>query len=232
VICIGDLFERWRVISPAPDAGEDMWWCQCICPDGTKSLRSGRNLRRKHGKSCGCLRRETAAERAKRLRPPAISTTSEYRAWKSMWRCCNHPQNNKFKYYGARGIRVCKQWDCSRGIDTFWRFLADVGPRPGQGYVLDRIDNDGDYEPGNCHWVLHKQSSRNRRCIRKIKYAQGTVPTVGLAEELAEATGLSREMLRNRLNRGMTIEEAIIRNPIDQNPWAHWRSPMDMMRQG
>jgi hypothetical protein len=211
VICIGDLFERWRVISSAPDAGENMWWCECICPDGTKSLRSGRNLRRKHGKSCGCLRREAVAARAKQPRPPAISTTPEYRAWKGMWRRCNDPQNNKFKYYGARGIRMCKQWDCSRGIDTFWRFLADVGPRPGQGYVLDRIDNDGDYEPGNCHWAPYTPQSRNRRCVRKITYAGGTISTVELAEELAEATGLNPKLLRSRLNRGMTIEEAISR---------------------
>jgi hypothetical protein len=135
----------------------------------------------------------------------------EYRTWKNMSLRCKDPQNKKFKYYGARGIRVCEQWDRDRGIDTFWRFLADMGPRPGPGYVIDRIDNDGDYEPGNCRWGTHTQSSRNRRCVRKIKYAQGMIATVELAKELAEATGLSHTMLRGRLNRGMTIEEAVSR---------------------
>ena len=211
MISIGDVFGRWRGISSAPDAGEDMWWCQCSCADGTRSLRSGRNLRRKHGKSCGCLGREVAAERAKRPRLPSISTMPEYRAWKGMNSRCKDPLNKKFKYYGARGICVCEQWDRDRGINTFWRLLADVGPRPGPGYILDRIDNDGDYEPGNCRWSTHTQSSRNRRCVRKVKYARGMIATVELAQELAEATGLSRAMLRNRLNRGMTVADAVSR---------------------
>jgi hypothetical protein len=162
-----------------------MWWCQCTCVDRTKSLRSGRNLRRKHGKSCGCLRREAAAERAKRPRLPCISKMPEYRTWKNMSHRCKDPQNNRFKYYGARGIRVCERWDRDRGIETFWNFLADMGLRPGPKCTIDRIDNDGDYEPKNCHWVPPTPQSRNRRCVRKVEYAGGTISTVELAEELA-----------------------------------------------
>ncbi len=79
----------------------------------------------------------------------------EYRSWYGMRRRCSNPNTMDYPRYGGRGIRVAPQWV------KFETFLADVGPRPGPGYSLDRIDNDGDYEPGNVRWATHSEQRRN-----------------------------------------------------------------------
>ena len=70
---------------------------------------------------------------------------------------CSNPNQYAYQYYGAKGIKVCKEW-----ADSFEAFLRDMGTRPGPEYSLDRIDCDGDYEPGNCRWATKSEQSRNR----------------------------------------------------------------------
>lgn len=88
-----------------------------------------------------------------------MAETSEFRIWSQMLGRCQNPKNNVFKYYGGRGIKVCERWK------TFSLFLSDMGKRP-SGLSLDRINNDGDYEPGNCRWATRKEQSRNSRKAR------------------------------------------------------------------
>ena len=89
----------------------------------------------------------------------AIST-AEYRAWAAMHNRCKNQNNRVFKYYGGRGLRVCLKWG------LFVNFLKDVGPRPGPGYSLDRINNDKGYSKKNCRWATTKTQARNRRSIK------------------------------------------------------------------
>jgi hypothetical protein len=92
------------------------------------------------------------------------SHSPEYQAWRDMKYRCYNPNVKSYKYYGARGIKVCDQWR-----NSFTKFLEDVGERPGKGYSLDRIDNAGNYEPGNVRWETQENQMRNTRLLRKSK---------------------------------------------------------------
>jgi hypothetical protein len=88
-----------------------------------------------------------------------MTGTPEHRAWLDMRKRCVNPRNKKFKHYGGRGIRVCERWD------SFANFYADLGPRPSPLHSLDRIDNDGNYESGNCRWATRSEQRRNQRPV-------------------------------------------------------------------
>ena len=91
-------------------------------------------------------------------------TKPEYKIWLQMRQRCNNPKCRVYKFYGGRGIKVCKRWD------TFKNFLEDIGSRPEGNFSIDRIDVDGDYEPNNCRWTTQKTQVRNRRCYNKYGY--------------------------------------------------------------
>jgi hypothetical protein len=141
-----------RRAGPPGSSPTTRWICQCDC-GGTAEV-SGADLRRGSTRSCGCLRAETMASAH---RSHGGSSTPEFQAWMSMHKRCENPRMRNFRHYGARGIRVCERWS------SFENFLADVGPRPSPEHSLDRIDNDGNYEPTNCRWATRSQQQKNRR---------------------------------------------------------------------
>lgn len=108
-------------------------------------------------RSCGCLKREIiAAGRAHFVHGHGSKHDPTHRAWLEMRRRCNNPNCISFERYGARGIKVCERWD------SFANFLEDMGARP-PGLSLDRIENNGNYEPDNCKWSTAKEQANNRR---------------------------------------------------------------------
>lgn len=121
----------------------------------------------------------------------------ERSAWAGMLRRCRAEGGHSD--YGARGIRVCQRWH------SFENFLVDMGFRPSPRHSLERDDVNGDYEPSNCRWATRKQQARNKRTTRWIEYG-GFKWSMA---ELAEAHGLKPMTLRQRLARGLSVEDAV-----------------------
>jgi hypothetical protein len=118
----------------------------------------GNNLDRKT-KSCGCLRREvTVSTSTTHGHAGAQKRSPEYQSWTSMLARVRATTGRRYRDYGAGGITVCERWL------VFENFLADMGPRPA-GTSIDRINNDGNYEPGNCRWATDSQQVANRRFL-------------------------------------------------------------------
>jgi len=103
----------------------------------------------------------------------------EYKVWRGMIERCINSKSNAWHRYGGRGIKVCEAWR-----NSFQLFLFHMGHRPAAGYSLDRIDNDGDYEPGNCRWATRKQQHRNKSNNRFVSDGQRTQTISAWAEEL------------------------------------------------
>lgn len=128
-----------------------------------------------------------------------LSRTPEYRAWQTMRLRCLDPSNPAYPRYGGRGITVCDRWR-----DSVEAFYEDMGQKPAPEYELDRIENDGHYEPGNCRWVPRSINSRNRRSNVWIGLG-GESRTLA---EWCELLGMPRDTVRKRLAAGWPPEEA------------------------
>jgi hypothetical protein len=133
---------------------------ECRCDCGTSIDVHSANVRAGHTESCGCLKRERTSHRRTthgHARSEALKTR-EYVAWYNMKTRCLNPNTKHWLDYGGRGIRVCARWQAS-----FAAFLEDVGHRPSPAHQIDRIDNDGHYEPGNVRWAVKETQMENRR---------------------------------------------------------------------
>ncbi len=141
-------------------------------------------------------------------RTHGLSRTPIYVIWVGMVARCMNPKNLSYSFYGARGIRVCAEWV---GPGGFAEFFKHVGPRPSSKHQIDRIDNEGHYEPGNVRWVLPTTQSRNRRSNRLIEYQGEVLPLVAWAER----TGLKRSTIAGRLKKGRSVGQAL---GVDPHP--------------
>ena len=195
--CLQDLtglkFGRLTVIERAPSKGKDTRWrCKCDC--GNEVVVRGNDLKRGATQSCGCL------HRGGNHKTHGMTNTNIYRTWKGIKDRCFKPNSTSYKNYGGRGITMFPAW-----IEDFQAFYDYVSKLPhfGEvGYSLDRINNDGDYEPGNVRWADQKTQNRNTRRNHIVEY-QGQKMTL---TEAAEKSKISVQSLRGRIQRGETGE--------------------------
>lgn len=145
------------------------WLCRCDC--GREVSVARENLRTGNSRSCGCARRETTSARAKHGGARPGRYAPEYRSWQSMLARCRNPHLRGYIWYGGRGVTVCARWSSS-----YAAFLADLGPRP-PGTTLERIDNNGNYEPGNVRWATPIEQGRNKRDVRLNEQAAKVIRT-------------------------------------------------------
>jgi hypothetical protein len=211
LLLAGQKFGRLTVLERAVNkAGRACWRCHCDC--GQESLVYSQALMNGKTQSCGCLNRELKSRKgplAANYRhggAPAGKPTHEYRVWVDAKRRCSGSHPNDRKNYSERGITMCVRWR-----DSFEAFLADMGPCP-PGLTLDRKDNDGDYEPGNCRWADKITQANNTRQNRRFTF-DGWTRTIA---EWARAKGLPMRTLWARINSGWTIERALTA------PVRHW----------
>lgn len=174
--------KRWLVRC---DCGNGPWVCR---EDG---IASGRV------KSCGCLKNEKLATReTKHL----MCDTPEYICWGGMIQRCTNPAAKAYSFYGGRGIKVCDAWRAS-----FEAFYADMGPRP-DGMSLDRIDPNGNYEPGNCRWATKAQQSQNTRQTQWVTLHGERMPLT----HASLALGLSKAGIYHHIaSRGVSPQVAV-----------------------
>ncbi len=189
---LGQRFGRLTVISESEARSlHRAWLCVCDCGETTVALQS--NLRRGHTQSCGCLASELGSTHG-------ASKTPEYRAYINMMSRCYNPKTPLFNRYGGRGISVCAKWRVS-----FESFAADMGPRPSPKHSLDRVDCNGNYEPGNCRWATQKQQCRNLTNNRIVEFA-GEKMTLA---EAVEKLGVKYTTVLSRLRRGKSEAESL-----------------------
>jgi hypothetical protein len=199
----GERFGRLIVLRTGEQSARGpLYECRCDC--GTVKAVNGRDLRKGHVNSCGCLRRELTSARM-RESPPRLrhghakERTRAYQIWRSMVARCSNPNRSDWSYYGGRGITVCDRWR------IFEHFLEDMG-EPQPGLTIDRINGEGNYEPGNCRWATRATQAANRRRTNRLSVEQEAAIRTRAADRasrrlLAAEHGVSVATIRNIVHR-------------------------------
>lgn len=190
----GQKFALLTVLNKAESVNGKAYW-NCVCECGNKTTVSGTNLRSGSVKSCGCLKHKTK-------KTHHLSNTRLYRIWNAIIQRCNNKNHWAYKYYGAKGITVCKEWESDFTI--FYKWAVSNGYS--EDLTIDRIDNKSCYCPENCRWVSRKIQSNNRSFCKMIEYDGRTQNLMQWCEEL----NLNYKRIHSRIYRlGWTFEKAI-----------------------
>jgi hypothetical protein len=195
---VGDRYVRWTVIGlPIMAASKQLIPCRCECGCIAKVVFS--NLYRGISKSCGCRAREVTANRN---RKHSESGTRLHRIWKGMRTRCTNPSQTSYRDYGARGVRVCAEWDDFSAFRE-WALVNGYS----DALEIDRIDVTGNYEPTNCRFVTHRENSWNKRRHRMVAaFGESKPVSAWAADQRARVKAIP---LLKRLNRGWSPERAI-----------------------
>lgn len=194
---VGKKFGRLTVIGVGRPGKSRARQLICKCECGVTKHIEAPGIRQGRVVSCGCYRLE-------RVRA-AITTHGQsynitFKSYRAMLGRCYDPSNGSYEAYTQRGIAVCDRW---RG--SFDAFLSDMGERPSKDHSIDRIDNQGNYEPGNCRWATRSEQAANRTVAKTLTAFGLTLPLA----EWARRSGLPYPTIRQRLIAGQTPEQAV-----------------------
>lgn len=180
------------------------WWCKCDC--GNLVKKRSDSIISNHAKSCGCYQLEVMKKKG--LIHGATSFNSNrkklYAVWNSIKQRCLNENNKAYKYYGGRGIAICKEW--ANDFALFEKWSMTNGYR--QGLSIDRVDNNKGYSPQNCRWATIKTQLNNTRSNRILEY-NGVKKTVA---QWSREVNISNSIIVNRLNRGWSVKDALTKS--------------------
>lgn len=185
---IGEKFWKLTIVSRAPNAVRGGTWIG-VCDCGASRVVESSQIERTKKLSCGktgCARMTHGYRRKTR------DQSGEYGIWIGAKARCFNPKEAMFHHYGGRGITMCERWL------VFANFVEDMGLRPSSRHSIDRIDNDGNYEPGNCRWATTKEQSNNRSNTIFLEH-NGVRKSL---DDWARETGIKPATLRGRFNAG------------------------------
>lgn len=197
----GERYERLVVIKKVGVSkdGQKTYLCKCDCGN-VKIIKSG-NLRSGKTKSCGCYNSDKVKMRNKHNSKHGGCGSRLYSIWIDMRARCKYEKAINWHLYGGRGIKVCKDWD--NDFESFRKWALSNGYE--SGLQLDRVDNDGNYEPDNCKWSSRSEQGNNRRTCKYITI-NGVTKTVS---EWCDESGVKRSTAYNRIKRGWDGERAV-----------------------
>jgi hypothetical protein len=195
-IAIGAVFERWTVLSECgrSEQGHRLLRCRCEC--GAERVVLGASLTSGRSNSCSCRKIANTTTHG-------MTGSREIQCWRNMISRCYYEKSSEFPSYGGRGITVCDRWR-----ESFENFYSDMGAKPSRLHSIDRIDNDGSYEPENCRWATLAEQNTNKRSNRKITAFGVTKCLV----EWSRQTGLPSQSIIHRIDiQHLSPEEALTR---------------------
>lgn len=192
----GQKFGRWTALEYRPkNKGRSYYLCKCEC--GKEKEVAASIMKNGDSKSCGCLNAEVAA---KRMTKHGQYLTPEYRTWQDIIKRCHNPKTKCYPRYGGRGIKVCERWR-----NSFENFIEDMGKKPSPKHSIERRENNGDYEPSNCHWATNEEQVRNKRTNVFLEWNGKRMIVADWAKEI----GVDQFTLYARISNGWSTERAL-----------------------
>ncbi len=196
-VVVGQKFGAWTVIGPSADASKVM--CRCDCGRTEHSVRL---YDLKNAKSLMCRRCSVTVSKTSHGASPYGKASPEYNTWVHMIQSCHNPNNKDYKNYGGRGIEVCEMWR-----ESFEAFFLMVGKRPTLKHTIERIDSNGNYEPGNVRWATRAEQNVNTRSNVKLTI-DGVTQTVSEWSRDSRCS-VSMFTIYKRLDRGWDAAKAV-----------------------